>query len=82
MSYNKFCEFTRAEMARGVIKCSRALSDLDLAITYAIGREMQERGGSKFEMTVDEIYYLIGKHCGIDVRNRLFADEEDAKDEP
>lgn len=82
MKFNEFCEIIRDGMARGKIKCSIALSDLDLAITYAIGMEMEEQGGREFETTVDEIYYLIGKHCGIDVRNRIFADEEDAKDEP
>lgn len=24
--------------------------------------------------TAEEIYFLIGKHCGADVQNRLFSD--------
>ena len=69
MNYNEFCEIVRAGIARGA-----ELNDLDLAIQYALGQEMQERGGGKLQTTADEIYFLIGKHCGADVQKRLFSD--------
>lgn len=74
MNYNEFCEIVRAGMARGEIKTTKELNDLDLAIQYAIGQEMQERGGGELQTTAEEIYFLIGKHCGADVQNRLFSD--------
>lgn len=74
MNYNEFCEIVRAGIARGEVKTTQELSDLDLAIQYAIGQEMQERGGGELQTTAEEIYFLIGKHCGADVQNRLFSD--------
>ena len=74
MSFYEFCTIVRAGIARGEIKTSAELTDLDLAIQYAIGREMEERGGGELETTAEEIYHLIGKHCGVDAQSRLFPD--------
>lgn len=73
MTYEEFCEIVRAGIASGEVKTTQELSDLDLAIQYAIGQEMQERGGGELQTTAEEIYFLIGKHCGEDVKNRLFS---------
>lgn len=73
MTYEEFCEIVRAGIASGEIKTTKELSELDLAIQYAIGQEMQERGGGELQTTAEEIYFLIGKHCGEDVKNRLFS---------
>ena len=74
MNYNEFCEIVRAGIARGEIQLTAELSDLDLAIQYALGEEMQERGGGELQTTAEEIYFLIGKHCGADVQNKVFSD--------
>ena len=74
MTFTEFCERTRAGIARGEIKTSVELKDLDLAIQYAIGREQQARGGGELIITASEIYALIGKYCGADIQQRLFAE--------
>ena len=73
MTYEEFCEIVRAGIASGEIKTIKELSELDLAIQYAIGQEMQERGGGELQTTAEEIYFLIGKHCGEAVKNRVFS---------
>lgn len=55
------------------VKTTAELTDLDLAIQYAIGQEMQERGGGELQTTAEEIYFLIGKHCGEAVQSRVFS---------
>ena len=73
MTYEEFCEIVRAGIASGEVKTTAELTDLDLAIQYALGQEMQERGGGELQTTAEEIYFLIGKHCGEAVKNRLFS---------
>ena len=73
MTYEEFCEIVRAGIASGEIKTTKELSELDLAIQYAIGQEMQERGGGELQTTAEEIYFLIGKHCGEAVQSRVFS---------
>lgn len=73
MTFSEFCEIVRAGIASGEIKTTKELSELDLAIQYAIGQEMQERGGGELQTTAEEIYFLIGKHCGEDVQKRVFS---------
>lgn len=73
MTFSEFCEIVRAGIANGEIKTTKELSELDLAIQYAIGQEMQERGGGELQTTAEEIYFLIGKHCGEAVKNRVFS---------
>lgn len=75
MTFKEFCDIFRDGIASGKIKTSAEITDLDLATQYAIGREMMERGGELLT-TVEEIYDLIGKHCGIDERERVFNLEE------
>lgn len=73
MTYSEFCEIVRAGIASGEIKTTTELNELDIAIQYAIGQEMQERGGGELQTTAEEIYFLIGKHCGADVQSRVFS---------
>lgn len=72
MTFTEFCKNVRAGIARGEIKTSTGLTDLDLAIQYAIGREQQARGGEEITITAAEIYGLIGKYCGADIQQKLF----------
>ncbi|MGN1060444.1 MAG: hypothetical protein ACI4QN_01805 [Candidatus Coproplasma sp.] len=73
MKYEEFCEIVRAGIASGEVKTTAELNELDLAIQYAIGQEMQERGCGELQTTAEEIYFLTGKHCGEAVKNRLFS---------
>lgn len=73
MTYEEFCEIVRVGIASGEVKTTAELTDLDLAIQYAIGQEMQERGGGELQTTAEEIYFLIGKHCGEAVQSRVFS---------
>ena len=73
MTYEEFCEIVRAGIASGEVKTTAELTDLDLAIQYAIGQEMQERGGGELQTTPEERYFLIGKHCGEAVQSRVFS---------
>ena len=58
----------------GWIKTSKPLTETDLAIQYAIGKEMEETKEHFF--TADDIIELIRKHCGQDVYDRVFPKEE------
>ena len=73
MTYSEFCEIVRQGIASGEIKTTAELNELDIAIQYAIGQEMQGRGGGELQTTAEEIYFLIGKHCGADVQSRVFS---------
>ena len=73
MTYEEFCKIVRAGIASGEVKTTAELTDLDLAIQYAIGQEMQERGGGELQTTAEEIYFLIGKHCGEAVQSQVFS---------
>lgn len=73
MTYEEFCEIVRAEIASGEIKTTVEVTDLDLAIQFALGQEMEERDGELYT-TAEEIYFLIGKHCGADVQSKIFSD--------
>lgn len=74
MNFTEFCETIQSGIASGAIKITAEINNLDLAILYAIGQEMQERGTNLF--TAEEIYFLIGKHCGKDVQNSLFENRD------
>ena len=74
MSFTEFCDIVQSGIASKEFKISEEINDLDLAILYAIGQEMQEKGTNIF--TEEEIYFLIGKHCGKDVQNSLFENRE------
>lgn len=50
------------------------LTELDLAIQYAIGMEMEAQGKTKgFTVTASEIAYLIKKHCGVETYHRVLG---------
>jgi len=73
MTFTEFCEIISNGIASGELKTSTELNELDLAIQYSIGQEMQERGSKDFTTTEEEIFFLIGKHCGTEVQGRVFA---------
>ena len=74
MTYEEFCEIVRAGIASGEVKTTAELTDLDLAISYALGQEYKERGGGLLQVTGEEIYSLIAKHCGADVQRKVFSE--------
>lgn len=86
MTYREFVQIIRRDIAAGVIKVKQPsgenyeLSDLDLAIQYALGQELIQRGGP-FSFTAENIYYLLGKWCGVAERERLLPSDEEVDNE-
>lgn len=75
MTFEEFCKIVRECIANGEIKINAELTELDLAIQYAIGRKMEETRG-KLVVSSEEIFDLIGEYCGEDTLKRLFPDED------
>lgn len=75
MTFEEFCKIVRECIANGEIKINSELTELDLAIQYAIGRKMEETRG-KLVVSSEEIFDLIGEYCGEDTQKRLFPDED------
>ena len=73
MTFTEFCETIKDGIASGELKTSTELTELDLAIQYAIGQEMQEQGGAELTTDAEQIYFLIGKHCGAEIQSRVLA---------
>ena len=80
MTFEEFCAIVRDAIQKGVIKLSPPieLSELDLAIQFAIGCEMETTKRDTF--TIEEIYHLVGKWCGQDVLERVFSEASDGSD--
>ena len=55
------------------------LTERDYAISYTLGRLMEEGRGSFFSF--DDIYYGIRTYCGEEVLNRIFKHEAEGQDE-
>lgn len=72
MTYQEFTTIVAGAIASGAIKLSKGteLNELDYAIQYALGKEMEERGGKDLTIAPEEIPGLIQKHCGADVYRR------------
>ena len=70
--FESFCEFTRNAIDAGIIKLFPAieLDELDLAMQFAISKEMEATGNNTF--TLGEICELIWKWCGKEVYDRIF----------
>lgn len=63
-------------VSSGVLKFSAPLNELDLAVLYAIEKEIKEQGGGELTATPREIMWLVFKHCGEEVYERVFGDEQ------
>lgn len=74
MTFDEFKERVQDGIQSGALKLSKELSELDLAIQYAICMEMQARGVREMEIDSERIYHLIGKYCGDEVLERVFAE--------
>lgn len=78
MDFDTFCKTIREAIATGRIKTAAQLSELDLAIQYAIGREQDARGTVQLTLTPADISQLIKKYCGKAVYARVALDAEEA----
>ena len=63
IAFDNFCSLVRDDIKKGAIKVNCDLTDLDLAINYALGCEMEETG-HEISVTAEQIADLIIKHCG------------------
>lgn len=78
MSFTEFKETVQSALASGAVKLSPSgtdLTELDLAVQYAIGEEMTAQGKGPLTLTAEDIANLILKHCGQEVYNRVLAEE-------
>lgn len=76
ISFLDFCATIKYGFAVGDIKTDRKLSELDLAIDYAIGEEFEKGNHSSsnpLKLTTEQIATLIEKYTGI---NFEFLDNE------
>lgn len=62
MTFEEFKAIVKDGIAKGEVKLSKDLNELDYAIQYALGQEMEATGRKDF--TATEIAELIKKHCG------------------
>ena len=77
MHFEEFKKTVKEGIRKGeiVLLPKTELTELDLAVQYAIGAEIEARGIQKnFYVTAEEIYYLIIKHCGVDVCKRVLLE--------
>lgn len=86
MTYREFVQIIRRDISAGVIKIEQPsgenyeLSDLDLAIQYALAQEWDQRGGP-FTFTPEDVYYFVGKWCGVAERERLLPSDEEVNND-
>lgn len=73
MTFEEFKAIINNGLANGEIKLigeNTELSELDLAIQYAIGMELQGKT-KNFTVTASDIANLIKKHCGDETYHRV-----------
>lgn len=70
-----FLRGVRTGFEQGDLKVSAPLTELDLATQYAVGREQQERGTLRLDLSAEDIAQLIRKYCGEEVYERVLSDE-------
>lgn len=58
MTFEQFKEFVMRELKKGTLKVSSPLSELDMAIQYAIGMSRKKH------MTIEDVYYSIIEYVG------------------
>ena len=71
MSFEDFKRTIERGIERGEIQTEQPLTELEIAIQYAIGSEQEERGTEQLTLTVKDICLLVLKHCGADVYHRV-----------
>ena len=76
MTFDEFKAIIEDGIAKKVIRSPRELTELDLAISYAIGKEQRERGAVGLVATSEDIANMIKKHCGTDTYNRIMSETE------
>lgn len=72
MTFEEFKAIVKDGIAKGEVKLSKNLNELDYAIQYALGQEMEATGRKDF--TATEIAELIKKHCGEAAYNRAMME--------
>lgn len=79
MTFNDYCKLIDDGIKKKEIMLPDGveLTELDLAIQYAVGAEQARRGTPKIEVTTDELWELIGKYCGKEVQKRIEANRGD-----
>lgn len=80
MSFEEFKHIVYRGIAIVDLKPSVLPSELDLAVQYAIGREMDERGGPPLTVTTEDVCRLIEKHCGFVVYKKLVEEIDENPD--
>lgn len=73
MTFEEFCKITREAIEKGEVVTTAELTELDLAVQYAIGQEIEAQG-REIKADAEQIYYLIGKYCGEETRDRLLPE--------
>ena len=68
-TFSQFVEIIRDAEKDNIIKTSVKLTEIDLAIQYAIAAEQERRGNKEIVIEIAEIPFLIEKYCGISVSN-------------
>ena len=76
MTFDEFKAIIEDGIAKKVILSSRELTELDLAISYAVGKEWCERGAAGLVVANEDIANMIKKHCGTDTYNRIMSETE------
>ena len=76
MTFDEFKAIIEDGIAKKVIRSSRELTELDLAISYAVGKEQCERGAAGLVVANEDIANMIKKHCGTDTYNRIMSETE------
>ena len=73
MTFEQFKDIIADGVGKGLIRSSYPLTELDLAIQFAVGRE-GESGGYPMMLQVEEIAELIIKWCGKETYERIMED--------
>ena len=76
MTFDEFKAIIEDGIAKKVIRSSRELTELGLAISYAVGKEQCERGAVDLVVANEDIANVIKKHCGTDTYNRIMSETE------
>lgn len=75
ITFERFKAMIEHALANGAVRVSEPLSELDLAVQYAIGCMQDDAGRTDIIVTDEDIYFAIRKYCGIDVCERLFRED-------
>lgn len=76
MTFEEFKARIQDGIKNGAIKLSDELNELDLAIQYVLFMEGKAKGTEHIKIDVYSMYAMIGKYCGDDARERMFAEIE------